>query len=188
MLGDVVIIPVARSLKVRWTHPLVAVIKGRFVQNIDILCVSDIMAYSQISVDNVVSHILEDEDSFDDSDSETGEDILLLCHALNLKKSHALTGGAEEAENPLSSEDELANNKQPLEDDLCDTNIEQTNYSTVEDDSSNECDAIAMELTNPSTDFAGNEGDTTGSILPTLESLSQHSNEVNDMEVVSERA
>ena len=98
-----------------------------------------------------------------------------------------MTGGAEEAENPLSSEDELANNEEPLEDDLCDTNIEQTNYSAVEDDCSNECDATAMELTNPSTDF-GNEGDTTGSILPALESLSQHSNELNDMEVVSELA
>ena len=103
------------------------------------------------------------------------------------EESCALTGGAEEAENPLSSEDELANNEEPLEDDLCDTNIEVTNYSTVEDDSSNECDTTAMELTNPSTDF-GNEGDTTDSIPLALENLSQHSNEVSDMEVVSELA
>ena len=103
------------------------------------------------------------------------------------EESRALTGGAEEAENPLSSEDELTNNEEALEDDLCDTNIEQTNYSAVEDDSSNECDKTAMELTNPSTEF-GNEGETTCSILPALESLSQHSNEVIDMEVVSELA
>ena len=93
-----------------------------------------------------------------------------------------MTGGAEEAENPLSSEDKLANKEELLEDDLCDTNIKQTNYSAVEDDSSNECNATAMELTNPFTDF-GNEGDTTGSILPVLESLFQHSHELNDMEV-----
>ena len=144
-------------------------IKGRFAQNIDILRISDIMAFSRLSVDNVISHILEDEDSFDDSDSETG-DVYGCLGAFSLSRaeleeeSHALTGGAEEAENPLSSEDELTNNEEPLEDDLCDTNNEQTNYSAVEDDSSNECDATTMELTNPSTDF-GNEGDTTGSIL-----------------------
>ena len=85
---------------------------------------------------------------------------LLLCHTLNLKKSRVLwleepTDWAEEAENPLSSEDELASNEEPLEDDFCDTNIEQTNYSAVEDDSSNECDATTMELTNLSTDFVG---------------------------------
>ena len=142
-------------------------------------------------MDNVVSHILEDEDSFNDRDSEISEDIYgylgafaLSCAELE-EESRALTGGAEEAENLLSSEVELANNKEPLEDDLCDTKIEQTKYSAVEDNSSNEYDATAMELTNPSTDF-GYEGDTTGRILPALESLSQHSNEINDMEVVSE--
>ena len=85
------------------------------------------------------------------------------------------------------SEDELANNEEPLEDDLCDTNIKDTNYSAVEDNSSNECDATIMELTNPSADF-GNECCTTDSILPALESLSQHSNDVIDMEVVSDLA
>ena len=110
-----------------------------------------------------------------------------LSHVELEEESCAFTGGAEEAEDLLSSEDELANNEEPLEDDLCDTNIEQTNYSTVEDDSSIEGGATAMELNNLSTD-GGNEGDTTGSLLPALESLSQHSNEVNDMEVVSELA
>ena len=75
-----------------------------------------------------------------------------LSHAEPEEESHALTGGAEKAEDQLLSEDELANNDEPLEDDLCETNIEQTNYSAVEDDSSNKCNATAMELTNPSTD------------------------------------
>ena len=74
---------------------MVAVLKGRFMQNIDILRVSDITAYSWLSADNVVSHILEAEDSFDDSDSEIREDIYvylgaLLYHVLNLKKSRVL--------------------------------------------------------------------------------------------------
>ena len=53
------------------------------------------MAHSWLSVDNVVSHILEDEDSFDDSDSEIREDIygylgaFALSHA-ELKKSCVL--------------------------------------------------------------------------------------------------
>ena len=64
---------------------MVAVIKGRFVQNVDILHISYIVAYLWLSAGNVVSHILEDEDSFDDSNSKIGEDIwaLLLCHMLN---------------------------------------------------------------------------------------------------------
>ena len=59
---------------------MVAVIKRRLAQNIDILCTSDIMPYSWPWADYVVSHILEDEDSFDDSNSESGEDIYgYLC-------------------------------------------------------------------------------------------------------------
>ena len=96
MHGDAVIICVARLLEVWWTHiPSVAVIKGRFAQNIDILHINDIiMAYSRLSSNKVVSHIFEDKDSFDDSDSKSGEDIYgylgafaLPCHAMNLKKS-----------------------------------------------------------------------------------------------------
>jgi len=166
------------------------VIKGRFAQNIDILRVSDIMAYSRLSVDNVVSHILADEDSFDDSDSESGEDIYGYLGAFTLSRgeleeeSRILTGGVDEAEDQLSREDVLSNNEEPL-DDFCVSNIEQTNHSAVEDDSRNEGDAIDMEQTNDSTD-GGNEGNATGSIPLASESLSQRSNEANDMEVVSE--
>ena len=79
---------------------MVAVIKGSFTQNIDILRMIDIMAYSWLSADDVVSHILEDEDRFDDSDSEIGEDIYaylgtfaLSCAELE-EELRALTGGA----------------------------------------------------------------------------------------------
>ena len=88
------------------------------------------MAYSRLLVDNAVSHIFEDEDSFDDSDSESREDIygylgaFALSHAELEEELCALTGGAEETEDPLSSQDELENNEEPFDDDLCVTNIE----------------------------------------------------------------
>ena len=51
------------------------------------------MAYSQLSADNVVSHIFRNDDSFDDRDSKSGKDIYgyfsaFACHTMNLKKSH----------------------------------------------------------------------------------------------------
>ena len=166
-------------------------IKGRFAQNIDILRVNDIMAYSRLSADNVVSHIFGDEDSFDDSDSESGEDIYGYLGAFALSRheleeeSRILTGGVDEEEDQISSEDVLANNEEPLGEDLCENNIEQASYSAIEDDGRNECDAIAMELTNSSIDGV-NEGDTTNSVPPALESLSQRSNEASDVEIVSD--
>ena len=84
-----------------------------------------------------------------------------------------MTGGVEKTEAQSSSKDELANNEEPLED-LCDTNIKQAYYSTVKDDS-------------PPTG-SGNEDNLTVSILLASESLSQHSNEANDMEVINELA
>ena len=39
------------------------------------MCVNDIMAYSRISKDDVISGIFDAEETFDDSDSESGDDI-----------------------------------------------------------------------------------------------------------------
>ena len=98
---------------------------------------------------------------------------------------HILTRGVdEEEEDQISSEDVLANNEEPLED-LCESNIKQASHSAIEDDGRNECDTTAMELTNPSIDGV-NEGDTTNSVPPALESLSQRSNEASDVEIVSD--
>ena len=166
-------------------------IKGRFAQNIDILRINDIMAYLQLSADNVVSHIFEDEDSFDDSDNESGEDIYgylgvfaLSRHELE-EESRILTGGMDEGEDQISSEDALANNEEPLGDNPCESNIKQASYSAIGDVGRTECDVTAMELTNPSVD-GGNEGDATDSVPLASESLSQHSIEANDMEIVSD--
>ena len=81
-----------------------------------------------------------------------------LSHAELEQESHVMTGGVEKTEARSSSKDELANNEEPLEDDLCDTNIKQAYYSTVKDDS-------------PPTD-SGNESNLTVSILLASESLS----------------
>ena len=54
---------------------MVAGIKASFTQTIVILRVNDIMAFSQISVEDVLENIFEDEQSLDDSDSEDDEDI-----------------------------------------------------------------------------------------------------------------
>ena len=165
-------------------------IKGEFTQNIDILRVNDKMAYSWLSADNVVSHIFEDGDSFDDSDSKSGEDIYGYLGAFALSRHELeeemriLTGGMDEGEDQISSEDALANNEEPLGDNQCESNIEQASYSAIEDVGRTECDATAMELTNPSID-GGNEGDATDSVPLASESLSQHSIEANDMEIVS---
>ena len=149
------------------------------------------MAYSRLSADNVVFHIFGDENSFDDSDSESGEDIYGYLGAFALSRheleeeSRILTGGVDEEENQISSEDSLANNEEPLGEDLCESNIEQASHSAIDDDSRNECYATAMELTNPSIDGV-NEGHTTDNVPPALESLSQRSNEANDTEIVSD--
>ena len=45
-----------------------------------------------------------------------------------------LTGGVKEVDDWSSGEDELANSKEPLEDDLCNTNYEQTKYSAAKDE------------------------------------------------------
>ena len=66
------------------------------------------MAYSRLSADNVVSHIFEDEDSFDDSDS--GEDIYgylgafaLSRHELEEESCILIRGVDEEEEDQISS-------------------------------------------------------------------------------------
>ena len=67
---------------------MVAGIKASFVQKIVILYVNDIMAFSRISVEDVLENIFEDEQSLDDRDSEDGKDIygyrgVLLCRMSN---------------------------------------------------------------------------------------------------------
>ena len=148
-------------------------IKAGFAQNLGILRVSDIMAYSRLSVDDVVSTIFADEESFDDSDSESGEDIygylgaFSLCRGELEEESRNLTGGVDETEDRVSSEDSLSNKEERLGETLDERDMEQSSHPSVENTS-------------------GNEGDANGGMLPEVESLAQHSDETNDMEVVSE--
>ena len=73
------------------------------------------MAYSWLSGDDVVSNIFVNEESFDDSDSESGDDIYGYLDAFAMsccelvEESHILTGVDEVDE--LSSEDALSNSK-----------------------------------------------------------------------------
>lgn len=88
------------------------------------------MAYSRISGDDIVSSIFADEETFDDSDSDSGDDVYGYLGARAIPRGElieelsALTGGADEAEN---DEDTLSNNE---EDSLSTSN---SNYFDVED-------------------------------------------------------
>ena len=131
------------------------------------------MAYSWLSGDDVLTNIFGDEESLDDSDSESGDDIygylgaFVLPHDELEEESHILTG-VDEVENELSGEHTLSNNEEPLGDTHSESDMEQSDHSCVEYD----------------------EMDASGSIVADLETFSQHSNEANDeandMEVVSE--
>lgn len=82
-----------------------------------ILRVNDIMAYSRISGDDIVSSIFADEETFDDSDSDSGDDVYGYLGARAIprrelvEESNVLTGGADEGEN---DEDTLSNNEDTL--------------------------------------------------------------------------
>ena len=95
---------------------MVAGIKATFAQSIIILHVKDIMAYSRISGDNVVCSIFVDEETFDDSDSDSGDDDYgyLGTRAISrgelIEESNVLTGGADEAEDTLSNTEETLSN------------------------------------------------------------------------------
>ena len=91
-----------------------------------ILRVNDIMAYSRISGDNIVSSIFADEETFDDSDSDSRDDVYRYLGARAIprreliEESNVLTGGADEGEN---DENTLSNNEDTL----------SANYYDVED-------------------------------------------------------
>ena len=91
-----------------------------------ILRVNDIMAYSRISGDDIVSSIFADEETFDDSDSDSRDDVYgyLGARAIPrrelIEESNVLTGGADEGEN---DENTLSNNEDTL----------SANYYDVED-------------------------------------------------------
>ena len=151
---------------------MVAGIKATFAQKIAILRVNDIMAYSWLSGDDVVSNIFANEDSFDDSDSESGDDIYGYLGAFAVSRdelveeSRILAVDEFEADE-LSSEDERSNNEELLN--TCsESDSEQTNQSGMEDDSRYEDDG-------------------SGSIVPDPGRLSEHNDEANDIdEVVSD--
>ena len=75
------------------------------------------MAYSRISGDDIVSSIFADEETFDDSDSDSGDDVYGYLGACAIprgeliEESNVLTGGADEGEN---DEDALSNNEDTL--------------------------------------------------------------------------
>ena len=130
------------------------------------------MAYSRISGDDVVSNIFADEDSFDDSDSESGDDIYGYLGAFAIsrnelvKESRILTVDEFKVDE-VSNEYLLSINEELLN--ACSkSDSKQTNQSDMEDDSRY-------------------EGNGSGSIVPDPGRLSEHSDEANDMdEVVSE--
>ena len=98
------------------------------------------MAYSWLSGDDVVSNIFVDEESFDDSDSESGDGVYGYLGAFAMSRdelveeSHILTGIDEFKVDELSSEDALSSNKELL--DTCsESDSEQTKQFVMEDDS-----------------------------------------------------
>ena len=124
-----------------------------FAQKIGILRVNDIMAYSQLSGDDVVSNIFANEDSFDDNDSESGDDIYGYLGAFAVSRdelveeSHILAVDEFEADE-LSSEDERSNNEELLN--TCsESDSEQTNQSGMEDDSRYEDDGSSSIVPDP---------------------------------------
>ena len=84
-----------------------------------ILRINDIMAYSRISGDDIVSSSFADEETFDDSDSDSdsGDDVYgylgarAIARGELIEESNVLTGGADEGEN---DEDTLLNNEDTL--------------------------------------------------------------------------
>ena len=125
------------------------------------------MAYSRISGDDIVSSIFADEETFNDSDSDSGDDVYGYLGARAIprgelidRKSNVLTGGADEGEN---DEDMLLNNE----------NILSANYYDMED--------IGDEIRH--------EDDASSSNVPGQGRLSPHSDEDNNVhmdEAVSE--
>ena len=83
----------------RHTH-LVAGIKGTFARNISILCVCDIMAYSQLSGDDVVSTIFADKEG--NNDSENRQDIWIYgylgAREELMEEAHSLIRNDRESE------------------------------------------------------------------------------------------
>ena len=118
--------------------PLVSRIKVTFAQNIGIMHINDIMAYSQLSGDDVLTNIFGDEESLDDSDSESGDDIygylgtFVLPHGELEEQSCILTGGVDEAENELSGKCTLSNNEEPLGDTHSESDMEQSDHSGMD--------------------------------------------------------
>ena len=117
---DFIMISVASSLKVLQTHPFDCWDKSNLHTKIGILQLSDIMAYLRLSGDDVVSNIFVDEESFDDSDSESGDDVngylgafAMSCDEL-VEESCILTVDEFEADE-LSSEEALSNNEELLD-------------------------------------------------------------------------
>ena len=139
------------------------------------LRVNDIMAYSRLSGDDVLSNIFVDEETFDDSDSESGDDVYgyLGARAIPrgelIEESYCLTGGVDETENGEGSrEDTLSDSEEESVGDS------YTNYSDTEDHH----DATRHEDDASSSSNVDVESE--------VERLSQCSNEVHMDEVVSE--
>ena len=116
--------------------PLVSRIKVTFAQNIGIMHINDIMAYSQLSGDDVLTNIFGDEESLDDSDSESGDDIYgylgtFVLPRDELEELRILTG-VDKVENELSGERTLSNNEEPLGDTHSESDMEQSDHSGMD--------------------------------------------------------
>jgi len=116
--------------------PLVSRIKVTFAQNIGIMHINDIMAYSQLSGDDVLTNIFGDEESLDDSDSESGDDIYgylgtFVLPRDELEELRILTG-VDKVENELSGEHTLSNNEEPLGDTHSESDMEQSDHSGMD--------------------------------------------------------
>ena len=96
------------------------------------------MAYSWLSGDNVVSNSFANKDSFDDSNSESRDDIYGYLGAFAVSRdelveeSHVLAVDEFEADE-LSSEDTHSNNEELLNT-YSESDSKQTNQSGMEDD------------------------------------------------------
>ena len=114
-------ISVASSLKVLQTHSFDCWDKSNLHTKIGILQLSDIMAYLRLLGDDVVSNIFVVEESFNDSDSESGDDVYGYLGAFAMscdepvEESCILTGVDEFEADELSSEEALSNNEELLD-------------------------------------------------------------------------
>ena len=118
------------------------------------------MAYSRLSEDDVVSTIFADEESFDDSDSESGEDIYGYLGACAIPREELI----EEARSLIGSDCEVDDEEEDMLSDEHSNHEEVTHsevYSERDDmevdaDEAEDSDSLLTERPSPRTDEDSN--------------------------------